>query len=185
MGRIGGDPGLTSNGRYYAELLADFIRTRLEEPPIVWTSTLHRTVDTAEFLNAPFVPLRAIDEIDAGICDGMTYAEIAAKLPAEYAARRADKFRYRYPRGESYQDVIARLEPVIFELERERRPLLVIGHQAVLRALHAYLMDTPPEACPRISIPLHTVIELTPSAYGYDEQRVVLTQAADRSSFAP
>ncbi len=43
-----------------------------------------------------------------------------------------DKFRYRYPRGESYEDVIQRLEPVIFELERERRTVLVIGHQAVL-----------------------------------------------------
>ena len=29
--------------------------------------------------------------------------------------RSADKLRYRYPRGESYEDVIARLDPVITE----------------------------------------------------------------------
>jgi broad specificity phosphatase PhoE len=98
-------------------------------------------------------------------------------MPAEFAARHADKFRYRYPRGESYQDVIQRLEPVIFELERERAPVLIIGHQAVLRALYAYMMDQPPEACPRISVPLHTLIRLKPTAYGCEETRFPLPPA--------
>jgi broad specificity phosphatase PhoE len=104
----------------------------------------------------------------------MTYDEIAATLPQEHAARLADKFRYRYPRGESYQDVIQRLEPVIFELERERSPVLVIGHQAALRTLYAYVMDRPPQECPFVSIPLHTILELEPTAYGSDERRIDL-----------
>jgi broad specificity phosphatase PhoE len=109
----------------------------------------------------------------------MTYEEIAEAMPAEYAARAADKFRYRYPRGESYQDVIQRLEPVIFELERERAPVLIIGHQAVLRALYAYMMDEPPDACPKIPVPLHTIIQLTPTAYGCEEKRYSLPPAPD------
>lgn len=40
-----------------------------------------------------------------------------------------DKLAYRYPRGESYLDVIARLEPMILEMERHREPLLIISHQ--------------------------------------------------------
>lgn len=51
------------------------------------------------------------------------------RFPEEYAARQADKLRYRYPRGESYMDIIARLEPVIFEMERQKAPLLIIAHQ--------------------------------------------------------
>lgn len=43
----------------------------------------------------PQVQWRALDEIDAGICDGMTYAGIAEKYPDEFAARKADKLRYR------------------------------------------------------------------------------------------
>ena len=62
---------------------------------------------------------RALDEIDAGICDGMTYEQIREQMPDVYAARKADKFRYRYPRGESYEDVIQRLDPLIIELERQ------------------------------------------------------------------
>jgi 6-phosphofructo-2-kinase/fructose-2,6-biphosphatase len=62
----------------------------------VWTSTLQRTIQTAAAL--PFAKLRwkALDEIDAGICDGMTYAQIAEKHPAEYEARKKDKLRYRW-----------------------------------------------------------------------------------------
>jgi broad specificity phosphatase PhoE len=104
----------------------------------------------------------------------MTYAEIARVMPHEYEARQNDKFRYRYPRGESYQDVIQRLEPVIFEVEREVAPVLVIGHQAVLRALYAYMMDRPPLECPFVSVPLHTIVELEPTAYGCDERRIEL-----------
>ena len=50
----------------------------------------------------------------------MTYEEIAAIYPEEAAARKADKFNYRYPRGESYNDLIARLEPIAHEMERRR-----------------------------------------------------------------
>jgi broad specificity phosphatase PhoE len=175
IGRIGGDAVLSDAGRAYAGHLADVVRERIGSEVVVWTSTLRRTIETADILARPYRSWRALDEIDAGICDGMTYGEIAEQMPHEYERRQSDKFRYRYPRGESYQDVIQRLEPVIFELERERAPLLVIGHQAVLRALYAYMMDRPPLECPFVSIPLHTILELEPTAYGCDERRIALT----------
>lgn len=174
QGLIGGDPPLTPAGAQYAVSLAEFVKQRTTDQVRVWTSTLRRTIDTARQTGASTIPWRALDEIDSGVCDGMSYAQIAEEMPDEFAARAADKFRYRYPRGESYGDVIQRLDPVIIELERERRPVLIVGHQAVLRALYAYLMDTPAEECPRLPIPLHTVIELTPTAYGCEETRVPL-----------
>jgi broad specificity phosphatase PhoE/predicted kinase len=174
LGRIGGDAPLSEAGSGYAAQLASTVRERMGTDLVVWTSTLRRTIGTAEVIGLPFRTWRALDEIDAGVCDGMTYGEIATVMPNEYESRTLDKFRYRYPRGESYQDVIQRLEPVIFELERERAPVLIIGHQAVLRALYAYMMDRPPQECPHVSIPLHTVLELEPTAYGCDERRIEL-----------
>lgn len=56
-------------------------------------------------------------------------SQVKSSFPEEYAARELDKLRYRYPRGESYLDIIARLEPVIFEMERQKAPLLIIAHQ--------------------------------------------------------
>jgi broad specificity phosphatase PhoE/predicted kinase len=177
MGRIGGDAPLSDAGRAYAAQLGIVVAERLGRGAMVWTSTLRRTIETAQIAGLPFRSWRALDEIDAGVCDGMTYAEIAEQLPDEFRARASDKFRYRYPRGESYQDVIQRLEPVIFELEREQAPVLVIGHQAVLRALYAYVMDRPPQECPFVSIPLHTVLDLEPTAYGSEERRLELPPA--------
>jgi len=145
----------------------------------VWTSTLRRTMQTAQPLPRKKAAFRAFDEIDAGVCDGMTYEQIREQMPEAYAARKVDKFRYRYPRGESYEDVIQRLDPMIIQMERQRAPVLLIAHQAVLRAIYAYLMDQPPHECPRLEIPLHTVIELTPTAYGCKEERFKLPPLID------
>jgi broad specificity phosphatase PhoE len=177
VGRIGGDSSLSEAGRAYARALAGVVRERIGQETVVWTSTLRRTIETAEIVGLPYRAWRALDEIDAGVCDGMTYAEIEDTMPGEHAARKADKFRYRYPRGESYQDIIQRLEPVIFELERQRAPILIIGHQAALRTLYAYMMDRPPHECPFVSIPLHTILELEPTAYGSEERRFALPPA--------
>jgi broad specificity phosphatase PhoE len=86
------------------------------------------------------------------------------------------QLNYRYPRGESYLDIISRLESVIFEMERQKTPLLIIAHQAVLRCLYAYFLDLPNEEVPYLSIPLHTVIKLTPQAFGCSEKRFKLMQ---------
>ncbi|MCB9669387.1 MAG: histidine phosphatase family protein [Alphaproteobacteria bacterium] len=175
-GRIGGDTPLTAEGEAYAERLTAYLRTKIDGPGVeVWTSTLERTRATARRLPWKSFPLKALDEIDAGAFDGMTYEEIAKKHPGDFAARKLGKLTYRYPQGESYIDVVNRLEPVILELERHRGPLVIVGHQAILRVLYGYLTDKPLQEIPHLSIPLHTVIELTPIAYGALEERVPLT----------
>ena len=94
-------------------------------------------MQTASKIDAPKEQWKALNEIDAGICEGMTYEEIASKYSEEFTMRDQDKFHYRYPGGESYQDLVARLEPVIMELERQEN-VLVICHQAVMRGILAY-----------------------------------------------
>ena len=66
----------------------------------------------------------------------MTYEEIAEKMPSEYAARKKDKLGYRYPSGESYLDVIQRLEPVVIEIERQKDSVCIVAHQAILRVIY-------------------------------------------------
>ena len=38
---------------------------------------------------------QVLDEIQAGVFDGMTYAQIEQTMPEEFAARKADKLGYR------------------------------------------------------------------------------------------
>ncbi|KAL3661535.1 hypothetical protein V7S43_013295 [Phytophthora oleae] len=173
--RIGGDAPLSPLGVQYAEQLDRFIDAYYPTPDTelaVWTSTMLRTGMTVERIAArgrSIVKWKQLDEIDAGICDGMTYEQVAEEMPEEYLARKNNKLHYRYPRGESYQDVIHRLEPVITELMRMDQPVLIVAHQAILRVLYAYLTNKNPHECPTLNIPLHVVIQVTPKAYKCEE----------------
>ncbi|CAN4098714.1 unnamed protein product [Withania somnifera] len=176
-GRIGGDTAISETGELYAKKLAKFVEKRLknEKAASIWTSTLQRTILTASpIAGFPKIQWRALDEINSGVCDGMTYEEIKKNMPEEYESRKKDKLRYRYPRGESYLDVIQRLEPVIIELERQRAPVVVVSHQAVLRALYAYFADRPLNEIPHIEMPLHTIIEIQMGVTGVQEKRYKL-----------
>lgn len=53
----------------------------------------------------------------------------------------------------------------MMELERQTN-ILLIGHQAVIRAIYAYFMGMDRNQLPYIKIPLHTIMELKPQAYG-------------------
>ncbi|XP_061266247.1 6-phosphofructo-2-kinase/fructose-2,6-bisphosphatase 1 isoform X3 [Bos javanicus] len=153
-----------------------------------------------------------------GVCEEMTYEEIQEHYPEEFALRDQDKYRYRYPKGESYEDLVQRLEPVIMELERQEN-VLVICHQAVMRCLLAYFLDKSsgsvpdpqylqsslflrplcslppsplgsqhcplksvgeqdPDELPYLKCPLHTVLKLTPVAYGCKVESIYLNVEA-------
>ncbi|KAJ1463505.1 histidine phosphatase superfamily, partial [Pelagophyceae sp. CCMP2097] len=145
-------------------------------PARLWTSTLTRTIHTARHIPHPVLELpgrsvwhqmsprvyRNLDEIFAGDYEGMTYDEIEARHNAECQLRKRDKLGYRYPRGESYLDLIARLDPLMHELESYSEPLLIISHQATLRVVYAYLMGRPRSEAPKFlrRRSMHRVVDL-------------------------
>uniref|UniRef100_A0A8C4ZWP6 6-phosphofructo-2-kinase/fructose-2,6-biphosphatase 4b n=1 Tax=Gadus morhua TaxID=8049 RepID=A0A8C4ZWP6_GADMO len=173
QGRIGGDSGLSDRGRDFGQGLRKFIEEQQIKELKVWTSQMKRTIQTAEVLGVPYEQWKALNEIDAGVCEEMMYEEIQDSFPLEFAMRDQDKYRYRYPKGESYEDLVQRLEPVIMELERQEN-VLVVCHQAVMRCLLAYFLDKGAEELPYLKCPLHTVLKLTPVAYGCKVESVCL-----------
>jgi broad specificity phosphatase PhoE len=153
------------------------LRRTQETAQFIQHETISHTFDngdTLDWVQFRQMPRRNLDELYAGTCDGMTYKEIEQVFPHEFARRQADKLSYRYPRGESYMDVTLRLEPLAQEMERTREPVLIIGHQGILRILYAYFMGLDRKEAPYVSIPLNNVIELTPHAYGCHEKRYCL-----------
>jgi len=180
-GMIGGDPALDETGEKYARTLHKYFSTNeefknyIKEDCIIYCSTLKRSVDTAKCLVelGKMRKYKCLDDLNVGLCESMTYDEILEKFPQDYEDRKKDKLHYRYPRGESYSDLITRVEPLIYELERRQGPVIVIGHQTTLRCLYGYFTHTPLELIPYIDIPSHTVIRRIPQAYGFREDRVV------------
>eukprot|EP00871_Galdieria_phlegrea_P000699 jgi/Galph1/162/GphlegSOOS_G4958.1 len=177
-GRLGGDPDLTEKGKRFAVKLAEYIDEEFtakgKELPLIWTSQLRRSRHTVQHIPTHNVCWRALNEINAGACEGKTLDEIKQLYPKLYEARLKDKLHFRYPGGESYVDVIQRLEPVMLELERMREPILIVSHNAVIRAIYGFLIGKRQEECPNLEVPLHIVTKLTPRAYGCEETRIEL-----------
>jgi len=189
--KLGGDSNLSENGRKFTKCLEHYFRNELEinktvfkEKFIIFCSTLKRSIQTAE--NIKFLgtchSLKALDEINVGICEGYSYQEIAEKFPKEFEDRNRDKLRYRYPRGESYMDMILRIEPIIFEIERQIGPIIVIAHQGILRCLYGYFALVPIEEIPTLEIPRHAVIKFVPKTYGFEEERIYIDPESNKIS---
>ncbi|KAI9016568.1 6-phosphofructo-2-kinase-domain-containing protein [Phycomyces nitens] len=116
----------------------------------IWTSMLKRSMATA----ANFDP----DVYDIKIREGMSYEEIQRFYPEEFKTRQTNKLYYRYPGmgGESYIDVIHRLQSMIIELERMTQSCLIVTHRVVMRIILGYMLDWSQHEMPHMMVPIHT-----------------------------
>ncbi|XP_050085919.1 6-phosphofructo-2-kinase/fructose-2,6-bisphosphatase-like isoform X2 [Anopheles aquasalis] len=170
LGRIGGDADLSPRGMKYADRLARQLggpgsAPDCPRPKLIWTSELRRTIHTVQSIPGPRAAIKDLNEINAGICEGLTYEEIQERFPQEFAWRDQDKFKYRYPHGESYLDLLQRVDSVVQAL-LTNTDVLVVSHQAVLRCIMAYFKGVKPDDVPYINVPLHTLLVVR--SYGYD-----------------
>jgi broad specificity phosphatase PhoE/predicted kinase len=157
--RIGGDPDLTSRGGAQAGALGRFFEKK--RIAYIFTSEKRRTIQTAEHIRAlqedcTIVPLREFNEIDAGICEGMTYDEIQRLKPDIHAARKADKYNYTYPGGEGYASMKERIKIGIkkaFFLNQRPDNIMIIGHRAVNRMILSHFLYRREEDVPYIYVP--------------------------------
>ena len=157
--RIGGDPGLTKKGREQAEALGHFFAQK--KISYIFTSSKIRTKRTAEAIartqdGCRIIALKEFDEINAGICEGMTYAEIEKKMPTIFRGRETNKYGYVYPGGESYALMKSRIEEGIkksFFLNRRANKIMIVGHQAVNRLILSHFLYRRDVDVPYIYIP--------------------------------
>jgi len=173
---IGGDSSLRESGEKYANYVANFFAVEslnFKHKPVIYSSTLKRCIQTADKLVflSNYKAEKYLDELNAGLRDGISYVEFEQNFPDEFRERMLNKLHFRYPRGESYMDVIQRIEPVIFEIERIREPVIVVGHQGMLRCLYGYFAEVPLDKIPILDIPMNTIIKFIPEPYGFCEVR--------------
>ena len=144
-----------------------------EQSFCVWTSMLHRSIQTAQFFpedDYEIKQMRMLDELNAGSYEGLSYHDIRTSHPQEYKLRQQDKLHYRYPGagGEGYLDVINRLRAVIVEVERMCDHVLLVGHRSIARVLLAYFLGLGREVVAELEVPLGWVYCLEPRPYGVD-----------------
>lgn len=67
--------------------------------------------------------------------------------------------------GESYLDVIERIRPIIIELERQRKTVILVCHLAVLRCVYSYFHGDDITDIPNLPFKYNELIELIPGAF--------------------
>lgn len=132
---------LSAVGREQATQLGE--RRRNDGLAVVFTSDLHRAVETAEIAFAgsaiPIERDRRLRECNYGEQNGMPRAQLDAER-----ARRLDE---PFPGGESWREAVARVAGFLDELRvsRDGERVLIIGHVATRWALDHVVLGIPLE----------------------------------------
>lgn len=166
--KIGGNSDLSTNGKAYSQNLSSYISKSFDEVK-VYCSTLIRAINTATHITENINICKCLDEINAGICEHKTFEEVEKLYPEEFNKRKQDKLNYRYPSGESYIDLIDRLRTFVYDIENNNNMVIIVAHQAILRVVYGFFMGVNIQNIPHINIPLHTLIELNPNTYNYND----------------
>lgn len=157
--RIGGDSGLTENGKAQAGALAAYFREK--KIPVIFTSKKKRTIETAEPImrmqkDCVIIPLEEFNEIDSGVCECMSYEEIRQRMPYVYLTRKEDKYNYIYLEGEGYVSMKERVDNGVKKalyLSSNPQNIMIIGHRAVNRMILSHFLYRRKEDVPYIYIP--------------------------------
>ncbi|GMH95925.1 hypothetical protein TrVE_jg11884 [Triparma verrucosa] len=104
----------------------------------------------------------SLNPLDKGDFTGLEMEEIKEVDPEWYAQLRKDPFQTRFPGGESYYDLIQRLESCLIDMEQQVAPVLIVSHVSVLQCLVAYFRGSPVQECTSIAFPMDTLVEMVP-----------------------
>ncbi|EMR10439.1 hypothetical protein PNEG_03608 [Pneumocystis murina B123] len=142
---------------------------------MIWTPISDKICYIADLLrnNGYIIYQRPqLRQINLGMVEDMTLEEIKEKYPLEIRCFQENPNTHRFPRGESMHDLRHRLEPVIFEIEKESNDILIVAHISVIKLLYAYFMNTPTDKIPFLNLPKNQIIKIIPGAYICTETRI-------------
>lgn len=136
----------------------------------IYTSQQKRAIKTAQILseviNIDCTPIEGLEEMNLGQWEGLSWAEVKEKFPNEYGEWYANRRYTKSPKGESYQDVIERVLPVIHKIiEKNDNNVAIVTHSAVIMCIQCYLTDTPFEEMMRFKTDNTAIIELDSESF--------------------
>ncbi len=166
-GRMQGQTDIPINdvGRTQARRNGEILAALLDTPDAFdfIASPLARPSETMEIIRsalglAPkgFPTDKRLMEIKFGKFEGLTFDEIAEKMPQEFD-REKDKWHNAPPEGESYADLTTRVEEWYLELKRDT---ICVAHGGVSRALRGIVLDLPPAEIVELDVPQDKVLKI-------------------------
>ncbi|MGM5481991.1 MAG: histidine phosphatase family protein [Nanobdellota archaeon] len=132
---------LTQEGIRQAKKLSK----RLEKEHIekIVSSSTKRAVQTAEIinqsLNKNIIIENNLKEINFGIFENKSFEYIKKNYRKIYEKRKKNKFKFRIPQGESYEDIFKRVKPIVLNLINNKKTGIVVTHATVIKVLLTWL----------------------------------------------
>jgi ribonuclease H / adenosylcobalamin/alpha-ribazole phosphatase len=132
---------------------------------VIVTSPLLRTVQTAQAVaavtGAAVVTDDGFRETDFGAWEGLTFAEVRERWPAEISAWLADP-EVAPPGGESFTDVSARVTAALDRVlaARAGQTVLIVSHVTPIKMLVAAALLAPPAALYRMHLDVAALSEI-------------------------
>jgi len=178
---------LSEEGRGLAIGLAAFVRRRADEywrsigkpqePTLVITSTMPRAVASVCYTTLVHDQRSALNPVDKGAIgegwwdvecpsDVPPWKEVEFRHPEFMAQWRKNPVRCHFPGGESYNDIVMRLEGVLLDVEMCTTPVLIVSHVTTLQLLVAYFRGIPLDQAWELPVPRNTVFEVLPTPGG-------------------
>ncbi|CAJ1375455.1 unnamed protein product [Effrenium voratum] len=143
----------------------------------VFTSTMPRAVASVCCMGQPPDKRSALNPIDKGVLgegwwdvecpeDVPPWREVEKRHPEFMQQWKQDPLCCHFPGGESYLDVVMRLESVLIDVEMCTSPVLIVSHITTLQVLLAYFKGVPVAEAWKLSLPKRVVVEVSPTAGG-------------------
>ena len=132
---------------------------------VIVTSPLLRAARTAqevaEVTGAPVVTDEGFRETDFGAWDGLTFAEVRQRWPAEMTAWLADP-AVAPPGGESLAEVSTRVTEALHRVlaSRQQQTILIVSHVTPIKTLVAAALLAPPAALYRMHLDVAALCEI-------------------------
>ena len=147
------DPGLSPVGR---EQMQRTGRSIGGEPAAIYSSPCRRAIESVGFLSAAAPPVtidERLREIDFGAFEGLAYEDISTRYPDTYAEWMITPTEVRFPRGESFAGMTARVRAALEGIRRahEGETVVIVSHGGVNRIALATALDLDPRRIFRLA----------------------------------
>jgi alpha-ribazole phosphatase len=150
------DVELSESGREQCRRLAGHLSG--EPLAAIVSSPRRRARDTADAIAEPHtLPVTVLDqlkELDFGELEGRTYDEISVSRPALYEQWMTEPTAVRFPGGEGYLDLHARVVDAMAQLRAtyDRQMVVAVAHGGVVRAVLAEALGIPHHRIFRLAV---------------------------------
>lgn len=185
-GRFGGNPSINNCGRKVAAELANFFKGK--DIKKIYCSALKRSIQTAYILTRSIGTTNIfvhneLNEIDSGALNSKTFKEFEIQYNTEFLKRRANKYYWEFPNGESYETAWKRLEKFILWILQNEDKIIIVGHKGVNRLIVGHIANIEKAKIPYINIPQNKIIEIDIERYRY--KQINLHGVDENLTFSP